>query len=782
MLQILHDYNLQQCVKGATHKSGHTLDWVVSKPDNAIRSCIAIDKGLSDHHLIIVTIDMKVKRHQKSTIRCRRLKKIDMSAFKKDIMDLDLHTVLPMDLAEHVKTFESSMRQILDKHAYEILKNVFVKTESPWYNADVHMAKIAKRMAERRWRKSRLTVDRDIFIKEKNKMKKIIKKAKSDYFQAQITERSKNPRALSHLLSRLLNNPNTPPNVPTVHGKNLAETFGDFFEGKINKIRKQISPSCPGQDPAGKPDCHHRDMSEFPLFQPEELCKIVMQMKPTTCDLDCVPTQLLISCVDVIIPLITDIVNHSLKTGQFPDSLKRAIIRPLLKKPGADASDLTNYRPVSNLSFLSKIIERAVSARLCQYLNAHKLLPTFQSAYRPSYSTETALLRVMNDLNCAVDDGQVALVVLLDLSAAFDTIDHNTMLCRLKDLGVSSTALNWFKNYLTKRTYKVLERGSTSRDYHLSWGVPQGSILGPILYSLYTTPLSTLIENHHIPHHLYADDTMLYMTSSPESALFNQAKLNLEDCCSAIKVWMTNNVLKLNGAKTEVILVGKSANLQKIPDKDITIAGTKIQFSDCVKYLGVHIDSQLTLNQHIRHMTSIAYLQLRRIASIRSCLTKKAASTLVITLVLSLLDYCNSLMAGATQGQLQRLQRLQNIGARIVARPPRTAHVSPILRTLHWLSVQRRIEHKILCLVFKCVSEAAPLYLQTLVKEYTPSRSLRSSSQKLLCVPHRRLSSYGCRSFSSVGPRLWNAIPEHLRKSPKLSCFKKGLKTFLFED
>ena len=147
---------------------------------------------------------------------------------------------------------------------------------------------------------------------------------------------------------------------------------------------------------------------------------------------------------------------------------------------------------------------------------------------------------------------------------------------------------------------------------------------------------------------------------------------------------------------------------------------------------------------------------------------------------MSLLDYCNSLLAGATQGQIQRLQRLQNICARIVVRPPKMAQISPILRDLHWLPVQRRIEHKVLCSVYNCISGAAPSYLRELLEDYNPSRNLRSATKKLMCVPHRRLNNYGCRSFSFVGPSYWNNIPEPLRKSPKLSLFKRGLKTYLF--
>ena len=670
------------------------------------------------------------------------------------------------------------MRQILDKHAPEATKIVSLKPESPWYTEEVHMAKITKRMAERRWRKSRLTIDREVYIREKNKMKRVIKHAKSKYFQEQICEKSRNPKALSNLLSRLLNSPNAPPTIPTAPTKSQADTFGDFFKDKIMRIRKTIAPTLSSVNTQDKSENHHPELSEFTLFQPEEIREIIKTMRPTTCKLDSIPTQLFITCLDVLLPIITDVVNHSLKKGQFPSALKKAIIRPLLKKAGANTSVLANYRPVSNLTFLSKIIERAVSKRLCHYLNTHGLLSNFQSAYRPEHSTETALLRVLNDLYCAVDNGQVALVVMLDLSAAFDTIDHDMMLGRLKDLGLSSTVLSWFKSYLSGRTYKVLVKDSISNDYDLPCGVPQGSILGPILYSVYTTPLSRLIESHLIPYHLYADDTMLYLTSSPEN--FHLAKIDIEKCSLDIKNWMGDNFLKLNEDKTEAILIGADKNTKKISDKYITVAGTNIQLSDSVRYLGLKIDRQLSLDKHVSHIISAAHLNLRRITSIRHCLTKSSTTTLVVTLVLSLLDYCNSALAGASQKQLHRLQRLQNIGARVVERPPRRAHMTPILRSLHWLPVHKRILHKLLCVVFRCVTDSAPIYLKELLEDYKPVRDLRSSSKMILNVPKTMTKAYGNRSFSFAGPKCWNIIPEKLRKSLSLKDFKKGLKTYLF--
>ena len=193
------------------------------------------------------------------------------------------------------------------------------------------------------------------------------------------------------------------------------------------------------------------------------------------------------------------------------------------------------------------------------------MLPKFQSAYRSGHSAETALLRVLNDIRCAVDNGRVALVTLLDLSAAFDTIDHDILLSRLKKLGISSTPLKWLQFYLSGRTQRVAVEGEALSEVHITCGVPQGSILGPILYSLCTVPLSALIDSHHLSFHLYADDTMIFTTSNPDKDSFAAAKTSMERCCVDVKNWMAKSRLRLNADKTEFIIIGSKSHLQLFP-------------------------------------------------------------------------------------------------------------------------------------------------------------------------------------------------------------------------
>ena len=210
-----------------------------------------------------------------------------------------------------------------------------------------------------------------------------------------------------------------------------------------------------------------------------------------TCNLDPIPTTLLKSCIDSLIVPITNIVNKSLKEGVFPSAFKTAHMIPLLKKPSSDKNDLKNYRPVSNLSFISIVVEKVVASRLLTHVELNDLSNPNQSAYKKNHSTETTLLKITNDISTNMEKKRVTVLTLLDLSAAFDTIDHAALLKLLSSwFGISGIALDWIQSYLYDRGQTVKIGENLSDSYTIKFGVPQGSVLGPIIFTLHTTPLS----------------------------------------------------------------------------------------------------------------------------------------------------------------------------------------------------------------------------------------------------------------------------------------------------
>ena len=229
----------------------------------------------------------------------------------------------------------------------------------------------------------------------------------------------------------------------------------------------------------------------------------------------------------------------------MPTELKQAVIRPLLKKPSLDYQEFKNFRSISNLTFLSKVIEKVVALQLVDYIENNGLCEVFQSAYRAHHSTETALLRVYNDIAMSIDNQKSVVLVLLGLSVAFDTVDHSLLLARLSTrFGICDQALDWFRSYLSDRTQHVRIQDVSSDVHALPYGVPTGPVLGPLLYSLYTSPLGDIARSHGLSSHFYADDTQLYLSferSSPED--LSTCTSALEDCVKDIDLWMLNNKL-----------------------------------------------------------------------------------------------------------------------------------------------------------------------------------------------------------------------------------------------
>uniref|UniRef100_A0A8C1LY92 Reverse transcriptase domain-containing protein n=1 Tax=Cyprinus carpio TaxID=7962 RepID=A0A8C1LY92_CYPCA len=399
----------------------------------------------------------------------------------------------------------------------------------------------------------------------------------------------------------------------------------------------------------------------------------------------------------------------------------------------------------------------------------------YQSGFKSLHSTEMALLKVYNDLLLATDTGNYAVLMLLDLTAAFDTIDHNILISRLEHcVGIKGAALQWFRSYLGERTFSIRLGEFVSSTASLVCGVPQGSILGPILFSLYILPLGSIFRKHGISFHCYADDSQLYLPLKRNNA---NSIAPLLRCLEDIKAWMASNFLKFNEDKTEIILFRPGGTINT---PDVDLGDLKSYVKPVVKNLGVLMDGDFKLDKQINLVVKSCFYQLRQLSKVKSFVSFTDFERVIHAFISSRLDYCNSLYVGIGEASLTRLQRVQNAAARLLTGTRKRDHITPILVSLHWLPVRFRIDFKILLLVFKSLNNTAPKYLSDLLQPYAPSRALRSAGQLLLVSPNARLKSRGDRAFAVAAPKLWNNLPLYIRQAPSLAVFKFHLKTYLY--
>ena len=463
-----------------------------------------------------------------------------------------------------------------------------------------------------------------------------------------------------------------------------------------------------------------------------------------------------------------------------PSMFKQAIVRPLLKKTGLDNNIFKNYRPVSNLPFLSKVLEKVVAMRLEEHLIKNQLHDPLQSAYRAFHSTETALLKVHHDIATALDRNQPVALIMLDLSAAFDVIDHEILSKRLEfAYGISGLALKWFHSYLTDRSQRVAIRSSQSNQQFLRFGVPQGSVLGPKKYCMFAKPIGRICSEHNLLYHCYADDTQAYLVIKPEE-VWSDIASRLESCLSDISAWMCSNMLKLNQEKTEFIIFASKQHKKQFDQCSLKFDDKIVSISGCVKNLGIFLDSALNMEKQVSAVSKTCFFHLRNIGRIRPFITEDACKTLVCALVTSRMDYGNAILYGVNKSAIEKLQRLQNTAARIITKTKKLDHITPSLISLHWLPVEYRINYKILLYTFKILHGLAPQYLSDITTVYQPARSLRSQSTMLLNVPRVRTKRYGEKRFDKATADLWNSLPLNIRNIDSLNTFKKHLKTNLF--
>ena len=777
---LFEDFGLVQSVTFPTHQKGHTLDLVLSRRDDRLLQSVHPDFTLdvSDHHCIVCTLHITRPTPAPVYVEARNFSNIDLASFKED-----LQSRLPVSMQISADDLHCTLKELLDHHAPPSRRRISHRPPSPWFASvgpKLLEAKRERRRVERQYLKTGLTVFKEMFRVCNRVVNSLVHQAKTSYYNAKILSCATS-RQLFNLTGTLLGKTKSSPLPTSFPSSDLPSQFSDFFSNKIKAIRQNLDSATTTSPSFPDPPYLGTVWSDFKLISQNDVRKIIKQSTIKSCDLDPLPASLLSYCLDDLLPHLTNVINESLQSGTFPSSYKKAIVKPLLKKPTLDPECLKNYRPVSNLSFFSKITEKVVLNQLSSHLLDNNLFYPLQSAYRAGHSTETALLKIVNDLLISLDQNKVSVLSLLDLSAAFDTIDHSILIQRLEhSFGISGTPLTWFKSYISDRTQCVSVNGSSSPPTLLQYGVPQGSVLGPLLFVLYTHPLSTIVQHHALSHHCFSDDNQLYK-SVPVSQL-GKAISSTKECITDIQAWMHSNKLQLNADKTEIILIRPKVNDKMVQyPSSLDLNGTSIVFSDSVRNLGAVLDQHLSFEQHVSRTCQTCYLELRRISSIKHYLSQNALKTLVCSLVLSRLDYCNSLLGGISKKLTKRLQMVQNHAARLISSTKRRDHISPVLKDLHWLPVDQRIVYKLLLLTHKCLNDQGPSYLSDLLKIYTPARHLRSSfDSRRLQIPSFRLKTVGYRSFSYQAALLWNSLPHSLRHSDSTPSFKRALKTHLF--
>ena len=538
--------------------------------------------------------------------------------------------------------------------------------------------------------------------------------------------------------------------------------------------------------------------TEFEVITNDKLVRIVKDMANKHCGLDPMPTDVVKKCLAQLSPLLTALVNQSLSESSVPSDLQQALVFPTIKNAYGDRDSLSNYRPVSNIPFLSKLLEKVVLEQLSDYLKRNELLGKHQSGYRIGHSCETLLASMFDDFLGEMDKGKVVALICLDMSAAFDTVDHQSLLKELHHrFGIGGAPLMWFESYLSSRNFRVSVGDSFSEMVNLICGVPQGSLLGPVLFLLYIEELQDIVSRYGLNIKVYADDSQLYVSLSPSDPdQWNESRKKVERCLSEVKKWMVSRWLKCNEDKTEFILLGKSSAIEKLTFQPSLMFGdVRVEPVDCKgktgKTLGILLDQNLTLERQVNNVRKQCGFTLRNLWQVHRAMDIPTKILMVKQLIISKLDYCNVLYCGLPKRIVDGLQKVLNSCIRFIYNLH--GHQDDYTRYFmqsHILPAQQRLNFKACLTAYKIVHGLAPIYMQEQVpldENWGTNRTTRMTDiLDPYRLKHQKMSSINANSklrkrrISVYLPEVWNSLSLELRSLPSVEQFKARLKTFLY--
>ena len=771
----MHEYcrqnDLVQCVRDPTHwPNGTCLDLVLASSDTAQKlfvSCTPVT--CSDHSLVIARYKCNPKVKQKVVRTRRRMDNVDMNKFKNDISNAVSELDETADLNRYHTDWQECISSLLDSAAPTVTSSQsFNNCPAPWRTPEFRVMQRSRDRAHRQFLLHRSPEKYKIFADARRTVLATDRSLKNTYFHSQCQAARQNPKQQWRLINTVSKRAKWRP-PPTAPVNELSATFGGIVQDPLRPQNLSI--------PYGPASA--QDLVKFPhvtIAEVHDALSCYDGRKATGSD--GIPAMVLRGCADELSPSVTHLINGCLSTGQMPTAMKIAAICPVYK--AGDPATPNNYRPVSLLPIVSKIIETFVAKSLREYIESKpdmSILPPEQFAYRARHSCEDALCLATDRWNRALDQGMITGTVFCDMSKAFDRVEHQGLIFELHKCGIGGTALEWFANYLENRSQYVVIGPEKSEYSSCTRGVPQGSVLGPVLFSIYIRSIPSLLANYRVQTQLFADDILFYSSGTDPCEISEILSAALQ----SLEGWLTAKGLLLNPAKTQLMYV-RSRHRVVPEDAKVSVRGIELQRVSSAKYLGVHLDEFLTFDTQVGHLQRKISKKIGALSRCFRSMDMTCRRTYYLSLIQSDLEYASNCYIGnLSAANLERLVKISKSAVRAAFGAKPWHSTRPLFSRLDLMNIESRYYIKSMLFTFRCIHSLAS---QELSSMFTPrssrctGRTTRGMLDNSLILPNVS-TSYGMKALSFYAADRWNMLPAAVRISNSAADFHAKISGFL---